>query len=234
MLYNPPSGSTDPNAGYKGKNVAAGQQGSRIPPSAVEFTQREIVNAILESGQSPTNEDLHQLWKAMKIAVKSVESIEYIINQFYDKPGTYWRLDSPTVVVPAAAQTVLANYATRVATVGAGTDVSALSGVVTIGPDDGGVYVLTATNAVDIPTTDESIVLWKGDAGNPLATAIATSRGPYPDPGSNANDKSVTAVIRLAPGDKVTATYYQLNPGNSPANSLNQALGHFGGVRVAG
>lgn len=69
MLYNPPSGETNPNAGYRGKNVAAGIQGSRIPPSAVEFTQREIVNAIVQAGLSPTNADLTQLWQAIQVAV---------------------------------------------------------------------------------------------------------------------------------------------------------------------
>ena len=66
MLYNPPTGSTDPNAPYVGKNVAAGQQGSKVPPSAVEFTQREIVAPIAESGQSPTNADPKQLLRAIR------------------------------------------------------------------------------------------------------------------------------------------------------------------------
>lgn len=165
---------------------------------------------------------------------KSNTVVQYFIQQLYATPGTYWRLDSPQVVLPANTQTVLANYGTRIATVGDGTDVSASSGVVTIGPNDGGVYILTATNAVDVPSTDETIILYKGNASNVLASAIAISRGPYPDPGNNANDKSVAAVIRLAPGDKVCAVYSQSNTNNSPANSLNQPLGHFGGVRVAG
>ncbi len=170
----------------------------------------------------------------MQVAVRSAASVQYFIQQLYQTPGTYWRLDSPQIVIPANSQTVLANYGTKVATVQDGTDVSQSSGVVTIGPSDGGVYILTATNAVDIPTTEETIVLFKGNAANPLASAIAISRGPFPDPGSNANDKSVSAVIRLAPGDKVSAVYIQNNPGNASANSLNQPLGHFGGVRVAG
>lgn len=167
-------------------------------------------------------------------AATTSSNAQYFIQQFYQTLGTYWRLDSPSTVIPANTQTVLANYANRNATVGSGTDVSALSGVVTIGPNDAGVYVLTATNAVDIPTTEETIVLFKGNASNPLASSIAISRGPYPDSGNNANDKSVTAVIRLAAGDKVSAVYIQNNPGNSPANSLNAPLGHFGGVRVSG
>ncbi|MGU3539967.1 hypothetical protein [Methylobacterium sp. A54F] len=66
MLYNAPTGSLDPNAAFVGKNLAAGQQGSRIPPKAVEMPQREIVNAIIEAGISPTNDDHKQLLKAIR------------------------------------------------------------------------------------------------------------------------------------------------------------------------
>ncbi|WP_066920179.1 hypothetical protein [Methylobacterium sp. CCH5-D2] len=66
MLYNAPTGSTDPNAPYVGKNLAAGKQGSRIPPAAIEMTQREIVNALIEAGLSPTNDDPRQLLKAIR------------------------------------------------------------------------------------------------------------------------------------------------------------------------
>lgn len=67
MLYNPPTGSTDPNASYVGKNVAAGQTGSRVPPKAIEGTQRELVAIILEAGvDSPSNDDLKQALKAIR------------------------------------------------------------------------------------------------------------------------------------------------------------------------
>lgn len=66
MLYNPPPGSTNANAPYVGKNVAAGTQGSKIPPKAIENTQREIVNAISGAGLAPTNDDLTQLLQAMR------------------------------------------------------------------------------------------------------------------------------------------------------------------------
>lgn len=84
-LYVPPSGSTDPNASYVGKNVAAGTQGSKVPPGAVEYPQREIVNAISSSGQSPTNSDLFQLWKAILAGAKSV------INTLKIPGRTPWR-----------------------------------------------------------------------------------------------------------------------------------------------
>ena len=66
MLYHPPTGSTDPNAPYVGKNVAAGIQGSKVPPGAVEMTQRELVNLITQSGQTPTDSDPNQVTRAVR------------------------------------------------------------------------------------------------------------------------------------------------------------------------
>lgn len=159
-----------------------------------------------------------------------------ILTQFYATPLTYWRMDSPSATIPANTLTAITNYTNRTATVNTGTDVSQGSGVVTIGPSDAGVYIMTATNAMDIPTTEESIFIFLQRAGTSFesAFAISTARGPYPSPGNNANDQSVSAIYRLAVGDKVFATYRQTNDGNSPSSTLNQPLGHFGGVRVGG
>ena len=70
MLYVPPSGSTDPNAPYVGKDVAAGTQGSRVPPNAVEHPQRELL-ALIAAAQAmglpaPTAADLTQVLKAVR------------------------------------------------------------------------------------------------------------------------------------------------------------------------
>lgn len=75
MLYNPPSGSTDPNAPYVGKDVASGRQGSKLPPTVPEGTQREIV-AIIAAAQAmglpaPTNADLAQMLKAVRSGLLS-------------------------------------------------------------------------------------------------------------------------------------------------------------------
>lgn len=72
MLYHPPTGSTDPNAGYVGKNTAAGQQGSKVPPAAIEYTQREIIAAIVETGISPTDTDLKQLMRAIRSGLMNI------------------------------------------------------------------------------------------------------------------------------------------------------------------
>lgn len=69
MLYTPPTGSTDPRAPYLGKNLAAGQQGSKVPPGAVMNPQLEIENVISASGQTPTNGDLQQLLRSVRSGV---------------------------------------------------------------------------------------------------------------------------------------------------------------------
>ncbi len=67
VLYVPPSFSTDPNASYAGKNVAAGKQGSKVPPGALEYPQREIMAVIAAANLAGTNTDLTQLLQAINI-----------------------------------------------------------------------------------------------------------------------------------------------------------------------
>ena len=69
MLYHAPPGATDANASYVGKNVAAGTQGSKVPPKAIEYTQREIVAAQSAAGLAATDADLTQLAQAMSIGI---------------------------------------------------------------------------------------------------------------------------------------------------------------------
>ncbi|MCJ2108020.1 DUF2313 domain-containing protein [Methylobacterium sp. E-041] len=95
VLYNPPTGSTDPNAPFVGKNTAAGTQGSKVPAAAVEYTQREIVAAIIAAGLSPTNADLSQLSQAIRglstTSSKAVISTLLIAGRTpypYNAPGT--------------------------------------------------------------------------------------------------------------------------------------------------
>lgn len=92
MLYNPPSGATGPDDSYVGKDVAAGKQGSKVPRAAVENTQREIVNAITASGQTPSNGVLTQLWQAILLGAKMVINALKIaggVPQIYATPGSY-------------------------------------------------------------------------------------------------------------------------------------------------
>ena len=67
MDYSAPTGSTDPNAPYVGKTSST--QGSKVPPHAVEYPQRELVNAELATGQTPSNNDLTQLVQAIATGI---------------------------------------------------------------------------------------------------------------------------------------------------------------------
>ena len=64
MKYNPPFGSTDPNASYVDKNVPGAVRGSAVPALAIEQPQREIVDVISKAGLAPNNG--LQLWDALK------------------------------------------------------------------------------------------------------------------------------------------------------------------------
>jgi hypothetical protein len=65
MQYTQPFGIVDPNAGYVNGNPATGTQGSIPPAAALEATQREIVNCIVQAGLSPDPANLGQLWQAI-------------------------------------------------------------------------------------------------------------------------------------------------------------------------
>jgi hypothetical protein len=69
MKYVPPYGTTSPNpdsVAYINGDPSIGRQGS-IPPAAVfENPQREIVNLINDSTQTPIDEDLHQTTRAVR------------------------------------------------------------------------------------------------------------------------------------------------------------------------
>lgn len=67
MDYNPPYAGAGPNGTYVDGDPVHGIQPSIIPAAAIEFPQREIVNAILKNQLSPTNGDKLQLTKAMQI-----------------------------------------------------------------------------------------------------------------------------------------------------------------------
>lgn len=66
MKYNQPYGVTDPDAAYVNGNPSIGRAGSIPPAAAFEYPQREIVQAIIDAGLEPTNDDLTQLSQAIK------------------------------------------------------------------------------------------------------------------------------------------------------------------------
>lgn len=58
------------NASYIDANANAGVTGSSPPAAAIEFPQREIVNAITLGGLSPTDSDMTQLWQVINNSSK--------------------------------------------------------------------------------------------------------------------------------------------------------------------
>lgn len=66
MEYNPPYGSTDPDAPYVDRSTPSGIQGSKVPAKAVEHPQREIVAVIEGAGMVPDGNRTDQLWEALQ------------------------------------------------------------------------------------------------------------------------------------------------------------------------
>lgn len=66
MEYNAPPGSQDPNAPYV-NGIPGVQKGSPVNGHAVEYTQREILAVIEAAGLTPTNEELDQLLRAIRL-----------------------------------------------------------------------------------------------------------------------------------------------------------------------
>lgn len=66
MKYVPPAGATDPDAHYI-TGVPGKTRGSAVTAEAIEHPMREVVNAIIEAGLTPSADDLDQLTTAIKI-----------------------------------------------------------------------------------------------------------------------------------------------------------------------
>ncbi len=65
MLYNPPVGGL-PNDPYVTGNPTSATPGSIPSGQSIEYPQREIINAIIAGGLTPSNSDLFQLAKAIQ------------------------------------------------------------------------------------------------------------------------------------------------------------------------
>jgi len=81
MKYNPPPGSQDPNASFV-NGIPGIQKGSPVPAGAVEYPQREILAVIEAAGIVPSNEDLEQLLKAIRLIIPPADP-PYEICEFY-------------------------------------------------------------------------------------------------------------------------------------------------------
>lgn len=91
MQYTQPYDQIDPNASYVNGNPSTGTQGSIIPAGAIEQDQRELVNAILGAGLTPSSTDVTQLYQAMLIGGFSVAggTPNAIIATLGTSPGAY-------------------------------------------------------------------------------------------------------------------------------------------------
>jgi hypothetical protein len=67
MLYNQPYGQPNLNATFVSGNASIGLDGSIPPGPAIEYPQREIINALIAAGLVPTNNDLTQLTQAIEL-----------------------------------------------------------------------------------------------------------------------------------------------------------------------
>ena len=69
MQYTKPLNETNLNAGYRDAVPAQGIKGSTVPALAIEAPQREIVNAIISAGLTPSAEDNTQLTQAIEAKI---------------------------------------------------------------------------------------------------------------------------------------------------------------------
>lgn len=111
MKYNAPTGSSDPNAPYVGRNLTTGQQGSRVPPAAAEHPQREIVAVIEAAGLTPSPADLTQLLQAMRTLFPKRTTINPIL---------YVRTDGNDTTGDGSANTAGKAFATIAAAIAYG------------------------------------------------------------------------------------------------------------------
>src|SRR5215471_10012067 len=66
MKYNQPWAVSDPNAPYVNADHANGITGSVPPAASMEEPQRELVNIVANSGQTPIDDDLEQVTRAIR------------------------------------------------------------------------------------------------------------------------------------------------------------------------
>lgn len=109
MKFQPPYGSTDPNAPYVDRNTAAAVKGSVPPARAIEDPQRELAALIGYGGLTPDEDDLEQVAKAVQSG-----KLNYVVTG-----GSANALTATLAPVPAAYQNGM--FARVIPTVGPST-----------------------------------------------------------------------------------------------------------------
>lgn len=213
MLYVPPTGSTDPNASYIGKNVAAGTQGSKVPPRAIEGPQREIL-AVIGAAQAlgldaPSGADLAQMLKAVRsgllgyfVATGSPDAVVIAPQPIYTAllPGMRFRVKIPgtapsTTVAPSLTVSGI-SAPIRLRGGGAPAVGDVVNGtILTFDIDDAGNarFVTTAPSEVSNTTSIVNILNAKKIAGGQLFA--------FPVGGNTSSDLSVSANTTFSVGE---------------------------------
>jgi hypothetical protein len=191
MKYQPPTGGA-PNDPYVGANPGAGQQGSRVPPKAIEHPQREIAHVIEAADMVPDEADLHQLLKALQKLIR-------------ERQTAFWRGQFiGSIIMPGPTiQTIVTGYNTEVESFFVDPASGYANGKVTIGPADAGIYQVNGmVRASTIPIGKASgVLIYRGTTMMNL------------DLGSNSNNTagdvyaSAGTVFRVTPGQTVEVRY---------------------------
>jgi hypothetical protein len=144
MLYQPPFGSSDPNAPYVDRSTSGATRGSIPPAAAIENPQREIVDAISKSGQTPATG--LQLSKAIRSQALNYFTAGGTANALTITPNPAFAALADLVGVPLRILISTANAAGGVTL-----NVSGL-GVVAVTSEDGAALPASALTPGAIPT----------------------------------------------------------------------------------
>jgi hypothetical protein len=112
MLYQPPFGSSDPNAPYVDRSTSGATRGSIPPAAAIENPQREIVDAIAKSGQTPATG--LQLSKAIRSQAMNYFTASGTANALTVTPSPAFAALSELVGVPLRIKSAASNTSTSV------------------------------------------------------------------------------------------------------------------------
>lgn len=198
MKYQPPFGSTDPNASYVDANVPGAVRGSAVPGRAIEDPQRELDDFIAKSGFTPT-EAVLQLAAAIQsgkvtYAVASGSANAWVVDPVLAVPayaaGRVLWIIAPATNTSTTVNANVSGLGSRRIKKANGQDPrpsDLVSGVAYPTLDDGTNVRVLATLA-----SDRLAEVYLGFHGDPVSKAIA--------PGSQTIIDSYTAVTNNLPG----------------------------------
>lgn len=110
MKYHGPYDQSDPNAHFVNGNPSTNTQGSIPPAEAIEYPQREIVNAISGAGLTPDDGDLGQLYKAILAIASGAAPSVPSVSLVHSGPDSSTTTNSVVISTVTPAVTALADY----------------------------------------------------------------------------------------------------------------------------